>query len=124
MAFDSLEAVEPSLDRIDIGASMQQDSEMAQFGNVVNDAADHALTTVLSRPHDVGRTPGTAEGYLNADLGEGYLSQVDTSEPTGSGVVDMYEMLAELYTDVAAYKVAWNIAKRSGKDVETLLKGQ
>ncbi len=32
--------------------------------------------------------------------------------------------MAGLYNEIAVYQVAWNMAKRTGRDVETLLRGQ
>ncbi|MEL6639699.1 MAG: hypothetical protein AAFN63_03725 [Pseudomonadota bacterium] len=124
MAVDSLAVVTPDLQRIDMGSTAGDRAQEEQLSQVMSDTASHALTKALAPP-GASETPlGNAEGYLGGDLSESYLPAPDASNPSGLNMEDVSEKLSELYLDVTVYKVAWEVAKRSGRDIEALLKGQ
>jgi hypothetical protein len=124
MGIDPIAAALPDLQRIDLGPTMAQDAQAAQLNRVINSTADQALTVALAPPGSRETLPDTAENYLSSDIGQNYLGATETSETSGFEMNQINKMLGDLYTDVAVYKVAWSIAKRTGKDIETMLKGQ
>lgn len=124
MAVDPLAVVTPDLQRIDIGSTAGDRAQLEQLSQVMSDTASHALTKALAPPGANEPPLGAAEGYLGGDLGKGYLPAPDASDPSGLDMEDVSKKLSELYLDVTVYKVAWEVAKRSGRDIESLLKGQ
>jgi len=76
-------------------------------------------------------TPGTAakEADLKAEMlsesqGNKYLPE-DLVPQKPEALSDQFiTKMSSLYNEVTVYQVAWNMAKRTGRNIETLLRGQ
>lgn len=84
-----------------------------------------ALDSALKTPAMPSAAEASIQQVLNKSGENDYIG--DEAGETQSPIEELGVVASEaagLYSEMTAFHVAWGIAKKSGRDVETLLKGQ
>jgi hypothetical protein len=117
-------------------------SDVAQLTNSevgaardISRAFDSAITKALSFPSSHASQTGVPNGVLAGDSKNTFLrdqgldgpnTQVRTEKEQVADhqMEQVMEKFRGLYVEMTNFSVAWSVAKRTGRDVETLLRAQ
>lgn len=121
---NSIAAVEP-LDHVDMSDQNAAYASQLNASQVLADSMTTALDSALHMPA-VGEIVETSEQHVLNKSGENDFMGDEVGEERSpvDEITHVAEKVAGIYADMTAFHVAWGIAKKSGRDVETLLKGQ
>ena len=93
-------------------------------GDLMSAASENAFATFTDYPGRAARESGLKDQILADSRGNPHLP-ADYAEKQPEALSDQFiTKISGLYNEVTIYQVAWNMAKRSGRDIETLLKAQ
>ncbi len=101
-----------------------QTAAEAGNANLLSQISDVALESVTKYPGHVEKEQALKAEILRETGDNAFLTEAaQPKEPTALSD-DFITKISGLYNEVTVYQVAWNMAKRTGRDVETLLKAQ
>ncbi len=123
----------PSSDIAGVGAlrladvTQMQPAELAaqqDLSRAVGSAIQKAVTLPGGETSSANRPNSMLERSTSNDFVREQPMEVNTDLEISREMDQMTDKFRELYTDMTNFSVTWSIAKRTGRDVETLLKGQ
>ncbi|MGD1881449.1 MAG: hypothetical protein ACFB11_03875 [Paracoccaceae bacterium] len=92
--------------------------------NLLADMSETAFASVTAYPGKAEKDAQLKGEILREAGGNPYISGTQAPDKPEALSDHFITKMSSLYNEVTVYQVAWNMAKRTGRDIETLLKAQ
>jgi hypothetical protein len=95
-----------------------------RHSDLLSDMSSHAIKSAMHAPGMTAQEDKLKDQIAQESRGNPYVSGSEYPENPNATSDFFTDKMAGLYNEITIYQVAWNMAKRTGRDIETLLKAQ
>jgi hypothetical protein len=95
-----------------------------RHNDLLSEMSSHAFKNVTDVPGGAATQDQLKDQILQESRGNAYVAGSEQPDQADAKSDFFIDKMAGLYNEITVYQVAWNMAKRTGRDIETLLKAQ
>jgi hypothetical protein len=95
-----------------------------RHSDLLSEMSSHAIKNATDIPGGTATEDQLKDQILQESRGNPYVAGSEKPDNPAATSDYFIDKMSGLYNEISVYQVAWNMAKRTGRDIETLLKAQ